>query len=106
MRLFFRVREATIPKEWKDVFEQFGVNVIGSVLGGGYTPGHQAIRPVYNDLAVQDHARKWMKEQHDRSERKENWMFVMEVAITVFVLLELIISILGWVFPSASSGRP
>ena len=97
MRLFFRVRKAAIPKDQRDVFERFGVNVIGGVLGGGFTPAALEIKPVYNNETVRAQALKWMTEEHDRTERKENWMFVMEVAITLFVLIEMVISIVDFV---------
>ena len=79
------------------MFERFGVNVIGGVLGGGFNPRAVEIQDVYNNDAVRAYALAWMTEQHDRTERTENWMFVMEVAITVFVFAELLLSIAGWV---------
>lgn len=90
----FRVRKASIPDEWRDVFERFGVNVIGGVLGGGFNPPASEIQPVYNNDTVRAHALQWMTEQYDRAERKENWMITMEAAVTIFVLFELIVSIL------------
>jgi len=95
MRLF-RVRKASIPEEWRSVFERFGVNVIGGVLGGGFNPRALEIQPVYNNDAVRGYALQWMTEQYDRAERKENWMITMEAAVTIFVLFELIVSILGF----------
>ncbi len=35
----------------------------------------------------------WLKEQYDRAERRETWLITMEVAITIFVGAELVMSI-------------
>ena len=93
---FFRIRKADIPAAERAVFERYGVNVIGMVLAGGYSPGAQEISGVYErHNPMQVHARDWMTEQFDKAERHESWSILMEAAITIFVLAELIISITG-----------
>ncbi len=42
----------------------------------------------------------WLTEQYDRAERKETWLITMEVAITIFVAAELILSVLSFVCAS------
>jgi hypothetical protein len=96
---WFLVRKAVIPEGERDVFERFGVNVIGAVLGGGFNPRAIEIQPVYNDDNVRAHALAWMTEQYDRTDRKETWLITMEVSITGFVFAELILSTVSWLFP-------
>src|SRR5436853_7149456 len=95
MRLF-RITKAQIPDKERKTFEQFGVNVIGAVLSGGFTPAAAEITPVYNNEAMRKQAREWMTEQHQRTERKDNWMFLMEAAITILVSCELVMSMLDF----------
>jgi len=38
----------------------------------------------------------WLREQYDRAEKKETWLITMEIAITLFVFFELIVSVLDF----------
>src|SRR5713226_8509824 len=94
---FFCIRTANIPPTERDIFERFGVNVIGLVLSGGLHPAANEISDVYTrGTPTQGHAIKWMTEQFDLAERKETWSLMMEIVITIFVVVETIISIAAY----------
>jgi hypothetical protein len=89
----FCVRKADIPEEHRNIFEPYGANVIGAVLAGsGHHPTAKDLQPLYSDETLQREARDWLREQYDRTERWETWSLIMEIAITLFVLLELFIA--------------
>ena len=71
MKLFFRVRKASIPKGERNLFERFGANAIGGVLAGGFNPRAEEFQPIYNDAAVRARALAWMTEEHDRTAQGE-----------------------------------
>jgi hypothetical protein len=94
---WFRIREAKdIPKHERDNFERFGPPVIGSTLASGFHAAAPELHPIYDNPETRRHAADWLTEQYDRAERKETWSITMEVAITVFVLAELVFSALGF----------
>jgi hypothetical protein len=94
MRFFF-IRKAKIPKNERETFERYGPNVIGMILAAGFHPAAREIEKVYDAGPLQEHARDWMSEQFRRAERWESWSLLMEAAITVFVLTELLVTLLG-----------
>jgi hypothetical protein len=94
---WFRIRKASIPKEERDIFEPFGATVIGTVLSGGFNPLAPELQSIYASTDIRRHAAAWLTEQYDRAERKETWSLTMEAAITVFVAVELVFSVLNFV---------
>jgi hypothetical protein len=48
-------------------------------------------------MSVRDSLLPWLTEQYDRAERKETWSITMEVVITAFIAVELLISIVSYV---------
>lgn len=96
----FIVHKATIPPDERDIFEQFGVNVIGSVLAAGHAPGAPELVDVYNrGTPLQGHALQWMTEQFHLAERKETWSLLMEIVITIFVVVETVTSLVSYFRP-------
>ena len=94
---WFRIRKASVPKEARDLFERCGSSVIGAVLAGGSTPLLGALqKSLYEKSDMRQQALDWLTEQYDRAERKETWSLTMEAAITVFVAVEVVLSILNF----------
>ncbi|HXP80514.1 MAG TPA: hypothetical protein VN976_11460 [Verrucomicrobiae bacterium] len=91
---WFRIRKAEIDPGLRETFEQHGLGTMQSNLATGHFIVHKGenlmMRNVTPDLL------SWLTEQYDRAERKETWSLTMEVAITIFVLAELIFSILDY----------
>jgi hypothetical protein len=94
---WLRVRKADIEKNFRNHFEEFGVEIVRAYFT------QPVGTPIWRDAGqsvttVQD-ARQpmqfWLREQYDRAERKETWSLTMEIAITVFVAAELVMSIVG-----------
>lgn len=98
---WFRIRRAAlIPESERDLFERFGASVVSIILCSGFS-GPQTTEPqraLYGNRETREHAEAWLTEQYDRAERKETWSLTMEAAITVFVAVELLFSILNFVF--------
>jgi hypothetical protein len=81
------------------MFERFGAAIVTAALYGGF-PGPVTTEPLktlYNRPGCREAAAEWLTEQYDRAERRETWSITMEAAITVFVGVELIISVFGFV---------
>lgn len=87
-----RIRKALIPEPERALFERFSANIIGGILAGGSSPIAEEMRPVYHDPTVRIHALAWMTEQYDRAERWETWSLTMEIAITLFVGVEILLN--------------
>ena len=79
MRLL-TIRDAEIPLESRELFEQFGSIVIASVLAGSSAPRPEPLRDIYNKPEVAEYAARWLTEQYDKNDRKESWSLVMEAA--------------------------
>ena len=88
------IRKASIPETERDTFERFGEIAVLTVLMSGFAPRAVELQPIYNDPDVRANALAWMTEKSDRKERREDWTLLMEIAITAFVGLELILSVI------------
>jgi hypothetical protein len=95
MRWLF-IRKANIPEQERNTFERFGVPVVGFALASSFHTAAPELHLVYDNPETRNHAADWLTEQYDRAERKESWLITMEVAITLFVALELLLSILNF----------
>ena len=93
---WFKIRKADIPSDERELFERFGVNVIGATMASGFHGPALELHPIYDDSRVRKRAADWLTEQYDRAERKETWSITMEAAITVFVIAETVLSALGF----------
>jgi hypothetical protein len=92
----FCVRKAKIPKNERDILERFGPSVIGTVLAAGFSSSVPELTSLYTDPDRKRNAALWLTEQYDREERRETWSITMEAAITLFVLAELVFSVLNF----------
>lgn len=99
--IWFRIRKAGIPRDHRQMFERFGATIITTALYGGF-PGPadtaEPLNTLYNKPYFRASAAEWLTEQYDRAERKETWSITMEAAITVLVAVELVFSILNFLF--------
>jgi len=86
-----KVREAEIPPTKRDIFERYGVQVIGFVLAGGFTPAAKDLQPLYREDNIKTHARDWLTERADLQERHETLTFWLEAGVLFFVILGVII---------------
>ena len=89
---WIHIRKAKIDAELKKTFEQYGTVGMQVALGDMNHFKHQG-QTMKADMVL-DSLQPWLTEQYDRAERKETWNITMEVAITVFVAAELILSLL------------
>jgi membrane carboxypeptidase/penicillin-binding protein len=99
MRLI-KIRRAQISTEDREMYEHFGVSFIQIVLSvtNSFEYKGKFIQP--GNQATQQSMLLWLTEQHDLSERKESWLLLMEIAITVLVAAELFISVYTFLHPS------
>jgi hypothetical protein len=90
---WFSIRKANINAELRETFERHGVATMQAILATGDFFRHEdaAIRVA----DAEPNLLPWLTEQYDRAERKETWSLTMEFAITIFVAVELLLSIIG-----------
>jgi hypothetical protein len=95
---WFQIRKAKIDPFFRERFEELGSDIVRAYLtqDPGFTIFHRGRLPL-TTAALREPMQLWLKEQYDRMERKETWLITMEVAITVFVAAELIMSIVGFI---------
>jgi len=94
---WFRIRKAEIQSRYREHFEALGTEIIRAY----FTQPIGVV--VYEDAegkwtvqALHEPMQLWLREQYDRAERKETWLITMEIAITIFVASELIMSVLDF----------
>lgn len=91
---WFRVRKAeNISSELRRSFEQYGKPVMQQILAS--EGRFRVAGSLTNVSSVENELLSWLTEEHDKEDRKETWLLTMEVAITVFVLAEVLLSLLG-----------
>ena len=92
---WFRIRRGELLPHYREHFEEIGVEIIRAYFTQPigvkvYTDdkGDHTVRELHDPMQL------WLREQYDRAERKETWLITMEIAITIFVASELIMSVL------------
>jgi hypothetical protein len=99
-----RIRKAKITPDLRNDFELFGKDVVAYTLGmfqlrraglggGASTPTYAQQRVFLN----QDPAMRWLREKRDEEERRESVSLALEIAITVLIVFEIGLSIVGLV---------
>jgi hypothetical protein len=88
---WFRIRKAKVEPDLRETFEQYGVVGMQVALAATNYISHKGKQVIAETIV--DSLLPWLTEQYDRAERKETWSLTMEVAITMFVLAELLLSI-------------
>jgi hypothetical protein len=94
MRLFSVRRAKNLDSELRKTFERYGQVGMQIALGDMNHFIHQG-KTVKAD-SVLDSVLDWLTEQSDNHDLKDNWLLLMEIAITVFVLGELIFDLTHW----------
>jgi hypothetical protein len=91
---WFRITRAEIEHETRELLELYGPDTLRALL-----PGNAVLETVKGERVTIDQVRRptllWLKEQADREERRETWLITMEIAITLFVGVDLVISVVG-----------
>jgi hypothetical protein len=90
---WIRIRKAGIDPELRMTFERYGTVTMQMLLATNTTTyrhnGNLATVELYLAPLLE-----WLTEQYDRAERKETWSLTMDAAITVFVAIEVLPSII------------
>jgi hypothetical protein len=86
---WFSIATAKIPAEIRQALEQRGAETMRVLL----LQGNSVIETAEGKRSTVDDNRayilSWLKEQADQEERRETWLLTMEVAITLFVGVDL-----------------
>jgi len=94
---WFSIRKASIQPRYRQHFEELGVEIVRAYFtqpngvivweddGGRWTVG-----------ALHEPMQFWLREQYDSAERKDTWLMTMEIAITILVAAELVMSVLDF----------
>lgn len=91
---WFRIRRAEIDLRCRQRFEELGVEVVRAFLT--QPPGVVVCEDEGGKWTVanlREPMKPWLREQYDRAERKETWLITMEIAITILVAAELLMSV-------------
>jgi len=94
---WFRIRKANIKPRHREHFEELGVEIVRA-----YFTQPVGVVVWRDDMgtwtvqALREPMQFWLREQYDRTERKETWLITMEIAITILVAAELFMSVLGF----------
>jgi hypothetical protein len=94
---WLKIREAKIHDALRTSLERMGVALIQQWVVASRTLQYKKVPSGQPEYAGDQEVADWLTEQYDRTERKETWSLTMEVAITVFVLGEFVLSMLNWV---------
>ena len=92
---WFQIRKAKIDPDLRETFERYGVVGMQVALSATNYIVHNGQQVVVEKVV--DSLLPWLTEQYDRAERKETWSLTMEVAITIFVAAELLLSLVGFI---------
>ena len=85
---WIQIRVADIDPALRQTFERHGVGTMQTLLAAhDRVFEHQGYG--IDAKSVRDPLLSWLTEQYDRAERKETWHITMEVAIAVFVGIEV-----------------
>jgi len=87
------IRKARIDADLRDTFERYGVVGMQVVMGTHNTFKHRGVWHAAADEPTSIPLLSWLTEKADGAERWETWSLTMEIAITVFVGIELFYTI-------------
>ena len=85
---WFTIRRAKIDPELRKTFERHGAAIMQAMLANPhssfrYRGGQQSVQNYQDELLP------WLTEEYDKADRKQTWSMTMEIAITLFVGLEV-----------------
>jgi hypothetical protein len=87
---WYYVRKANIDSDLRDTFSRYGVVGMQVALGTHQTFVHKGQYCAASDKPYVDDLLFWLTEQHDRAARWEMWSLTMEIAVTIFVFIEVL----------------
>ncbi len=92
----WRIRKAEINTELCKTFERYGVvslQVVLAVSNYIYHKGKQVLAE-----KVLDSLLPWLTEEYDKADRKQTWSITMEIGITFFVAVEVLLPLFHRLF--------
>jgi hypothetical protein len=101
MSIRWRKRPANIPDQERDTFERYGEHVIGSVLAGGFQPTAVELQNLSPQVKL--HARDWLTECRDSHEIRERRLEILEWAIVLLIVVEIIVALVPCVVSHGGS---
>ena len=90
---WFWVHNAKIDARFRARFEEYGADSMRAYLAAPGFTVQLKDGTIADKTEMREQLLIWLKEQYDRAERRETWLITMEVAITIFVGAELVMSI-------------
>jgi hypothetical protein len=100
MRL--EVRRANLDDDLRDLFEQYGEQVVAMALALGSNQGTglrtHPVAPTHAMNVVhanQDAAAKWLMERRDLAERRETTAMITNVALLVFIAWTILLGVIN-----------
>ncbi len=87
MRLLGIRRAKLKDPELRDTFERYGQSTMQVVLGTTNYIWHKNQNLVADKF--RDDLLAWLTEEHDKTDLRESWLLLMEIAITVLVGAEV-----------------
>src|SRR5258708_39957697 len=94
---WLKIRKAKIHDALRADLERKGLALIQQWVVAGKIFQYKKAPSGLPEYAADYEVADWLTEQYDKTERRETWSLTMEVALTVFVLGELVFSMLNWV---------
>jgi hypothetical protein len=98
----FDIRRASLDDDLRDLFEQYGEQVVAMALALGSNQGTglrtHPVAPTHAMKVVhthQDAAAKWLMEKRDLAERRETIGIIVNVALLVFIFLSVLLGIIN-----------
>ena len=100
--MLLEVRRATLDDDLRDLFEQYGEQMVAMALALGSNQGTglrtHPVAPTHAMNVVhanQDSAAKWLMERRDLAERRETMGMIVNVALLVFISWTLLLGIIN-----------
>lgn len=88
-----KVRRAGIPRDMRDQFEQWGVEVLSQAISISQPyMGEDLKAYVPHDTGHREQVLAWLTEMSDREVRREDRLETLEWAILIFVVIETLLS--------------
>jgi hypothetical protein len=92
-----KVRKATIDSKLREQLELLGKDVVALAVGiGGMPLSGSHVAPTYAQTLIfgnYDPAMRWLQEKRDEDERHNTVSLWLEIAITIFIIFEIGLSI-------------
>jgi hypothetical protein len=101
-RMRLEVRRANLDDDLRDLFEQYGEQVVAMALALGSNQGTglrtHPVAPTHAMSVVhanQDAAARWLLERRDLAERRETIGMIINAALLVFIALSILLGVIN-----------